>query len=242
VLPRGGALTDLNQEIADAPGIDVLVAALPSEASVDLIEQARYEAKLAATPILALVDPMNAATLAPRYERESMVMVRREGIPADAIAAAVGQLVEQASGGPISPEEASSYSERAIAVLRDLAVSGNEVLHVADATGPLVGALSSASGPRRMSVAEVLAYIPDPRAQQALADVALGATGPEQAELLRKVAESAKRFGNNLDERQTARILTVAKSSAPEESLAAAALLGALGVPNSDFLPQVLGE
>lgn len=242
VLPRGAEIAELNQEIADAPGIDILVTALARDPALTVIEQARYEAKLAATPILALVDPMDAATLTPRFERDPMVMVRREGIPEDAIGAAVGQLVEQASGGPITPEEAASYSERSIRVLRDLAVSGNDVLLVGDATGPLIGALSSSSGPRRMSIAEVLAFIPDERAQQALADAALEAEGPERAALLRKVAESAKRFGNNLQEQQVARVVTVATSPAPEESLAAAALLGALGVPNSDFLPQVLGQ
>jgi len=242
VLPRGSTIEELNQDIADAPGIDVLVTALSADASLQVIEQARYGAKLAATPLLALVDPLEAATLTPRFERDPMVMVRRAGLPEEAIAGAVGQLVEQASGGPISPEEARAYSERAITVLRDLAVSGNEVLHVSDATGPLVGALGDSTGERRMAIAEVLAYIADPRAQKAIADVALAAQGPEQAALLGKVADSAKRFGNQLDERQVARVVAIAKDTSPEESLAAAALLGALGVPNSDLLPQILGQ
>jgi hypothetical protein len=242
VLPRAASLDDLRQEIADIAGIDVIVAALPRDAALEMIEQARYSAKLAATPVLALLDAQDAATTAPRFERESMVMVRRAGITEEAIANAVSQLVGDASGGTIGDDEARSYSERAITVLRDLAVSGNEVLHVQDATGPLIGALSSASGGRRMAIAEVLAFIPDPRAQQALVDTALASSGGEQAALLAHVADSAKRFGNQLDERQVARVVTVATSDAPEESLAAAALLGALGVPNSDFLPQLLGE
>ncbi|HZW10856.1 MAG TPA: hypothetical protein VFF69_13220 [Phycisphaerales bacterium] len=242
VLPRASGLAELGQEIADVAGVDVIVSALPRDAALALIDEARYSAKLAATPILALLDPQDAATLSPRFEREPMVMVRRAGIPEDALTNAVAQLVGNASGGAIAPEEARSYSERAITVLRDLAVSGNQVLQVQDATGPLVGALGNAEGGRRMAIAEVLAFIPDPRAQQALADVALASAGGEQAALLAKVADSAKRFGNQLDERQVAGVVAVATSDAPEESLAAAALLGALGVPNSDFLPQLLGE
>lgn len=242
VLPRAGSLAELNQEIADAAGIDVVLTALPREAALDVIEEARYSAKLGATPILAFLDADDAATLAPQYERDPMVMVRRSGITGEAIANAVSQLVDAASGGLIEPGEARSYSERAVRVLRDLAVSGNEVLRVQDATGPLVGALQSAAGEHRMAIAEVLAHIPDPRAQGALADAALAASGPEQAALLAKVADSAKRYGNQLDERRVRSVVAVAVSDAPEESLAAAAVLGALGVPNSNFLPQVLGQ
>ena len=242
VLPRGAVLADIEREIADAPGIDVVVTVLPKDAAMAAIEQARFGAKLAATPILALLPPEDAAALKPQFERDPMVRVGRAGLPSDGIAGAVRVLVEEASGGPITQEEARDYSERALAVLRDLAVRGNDVLRVEDATSALVGAIADAPGSRRLAIAEVLSFVGDPRAQRAIADVGLTASGAERAALLGKVAGSAKRFGNLLEEHQVVRVVAVAKSESPEESLAAAALLGALGVPNSDFLPQLLGQ
>ncbi|MCC7387401.1 MAG: hypothetical protein IT431_01390 [Phycisphaerales bacterium] len=242
VLPRGATPGELEREIAEAAGIDVIVTMLGREASLGVMDQSRYSAKLAATPMLVLLPAEDAAALSPMYERDPMVMIRRAGLPADTIGAAVGQLVENASGGPISREEARDYAERSIGVLRDLAVSGNSVLKVEDATAALVSAVADASGARRMAIGEVLSYIADSRAQRAVADVALASSGSEKAALLGLVADSAKRFGNQLEDRQVAQVVKTATSESAEESTAAAALLGALGVPNADFLPQLLGQ
>lgn len=242
VLPQASRIGDLDEAIAEVAGVDIVVTSLSREASLDSIEAVRYGPRLAATPVLALVSPDDAANLSPQFDRDPMVMIRRSGMPADTLGRAVAELVNNASGGPISQDEARAYSERALAVLRDLAVSGNPVLQVGDAVLPLIAALDSASGNRRMSIAEVLAHIADPRAQRAIAEVALDASGSEQAALLNKVAESAKRFSNLLQDRQVSRVVNIARSDNAEESHAAAALLGALGVPNSDFLQQLLGD
>ena len=242
VLPRGNGPLGLEREIAEAAGIDVIVTMLAKDASLGVIDQARFSSKLAATPMLVLLGSEEAAALTPLYERDPMVMVRRSGLPADTLGSAIDTLVFDASGGPITPEEASGYAERSIAVLRDLAVSGNPVLRVGDATASLVAAVADTSGGRRMSIAEVLSFVNDSRAQQAIADAAIGSSGAERAALLGLVADSAKRFGNQLEDRQVAQVVAIAKSKSAEESTAAAALLGALGVPNADFLPQLLGQ
>ena len=242
VLPRGGAASELESSIAEAAGIDVIVTMLPSDRSLESVDQIRYSTKLAVTPMLVMLPPDEAAVLSPRYERDPMVMVRRVGLPAEAIAGAVEALVEDASGGPISSAEARDYSARAVTVLRDLAISGGEVFDVRDATSSLVGAVAAASGDRRLAIAEVLSLIDDERAQREVANVALATSGGERAALLRFVADSAKRFGNRLEDRQVSRVIEIAKSDSAVESLAAAALLGALGVPNEDFLPQLLGQ
>jgi len=242
VLPRGAGPAELEREIAESAGIDVIVTMLPRAASLGVIDQARFSSKMAATPMLVLLGAEEAAALTPLYARDPMVMIRRAGMPAETLGNAVTTLVEDASGGPITREEARAYGERSIAVLRDLAVSGNPVLRVEDATAALVGAVGEASGGRRASIAEVLSFIADNRAQRAIADVAIGSAGAERAAMLGLVADSAKRFGNQLEDRQVAQVVTIAKSKSAEESTAAAALLGALGVPNADFLPQLLAQ
>jgi hypothetical protein len=242
VLPRGGSAVELEASIAEAAGIDVIVTMLPSSRSIESIDAIRYTSKLAVTPMLVMLPADEAAVLSPRYERDPMVMVRRVGLPADAISGAVDALVEDASGGPITQAEARDYSERAIIVLRDLAISGSDVLNVQDATSSLVGALADSAGGRRLAIAEVLSLIDDARGQREVVSIALASSGGERAALLRYAADSAKRFGNRLEDRQVSRVIEIAKSESAEESLAAAALLGALGVPNEDFLPQLLGQ
>lgn len=242
VLPRGGSAGELESSIAETAGIDVIVTMLPSDRSMAAVDEVRYSAKLAVTPMLVMLPPDEAAVLTPRYERDPMVMIRRSGLPANAIAGAVTALVEDASGGPITQAEASAYSERAITVLRDLAISGGEVLDVQDATSALIGAVGDASGPRRLAIAEVLSFIENDRAQRAIADVALSTSGSEQAALLGLVADSAKRFGNRLEDRHVDRVFAISREGSATESHAAAALLGALGVPNEEFLPQLLGQ
>lgn len=242
VLPRGSAPGELEGAIAETAGIDVVVTMLPRDRSLQAIDQVRYTSKLAVTPMLVLLPPEEAAALTPQYARDPMVMVRRSGMPAESIAGAVETLVEEASGGPIAQDEARSYAERAISVLRDLAVAGNEVLNVQDATSALVTAVGDAAGGRRLAIAEVLSMIEDERAQRAVVEVAMGASGAERASLLKLAADSAKRFGNMLEDRQVQRVVAIARSDSPEESIAAAALVGALGVPNEQILPQLLGQ
>ncbi len=242
VLPRAEKVGELEEAIAQVAGVDVVVTLLPVDATKASIEAVKYHPSLAATPVLALLEPQSAAAATPLYDRNPMVMIRRTGLPADKITNAVSQLVDQASGGPITAEEARAYSNRAVAVLRDLAVGNNEVLNVNDAVLPLVASLGDATGARQMDIAEVLAHINDERAQQALAGAALQADGATRVALLGKTADSAKRYGNLLEERQVDRVITVARSEDADQAFAAAALLGALGVPNSDFLPRLMGQ
>jgi hypothetical protein len=241
VLPRGASAGELEDAIATTAGIDIIVTMLPPERSAEAVDSIRYTGKLAVTPVLMLLPPSDAAKLSPQYERDPMVMVRRTGLPGDLIAGAVEQLVEDASGGPIGQAEARDYADRAIAALRDLAVARNEVLDVRDAAATLVAAIGDAAGGRKLAIAEVLALTDDPRAQRRIVDEALAASGGQRAALLRLAADSAKRYGNRLEDRQVSRLVEVARSRADEEALAAAALLGALGVPTGDVFAELLG-
>src|SRR5690606_12528033 len=163
-----------------------------------------------------------------RYDRDPTVAIRQSGLSPQMIARAAEALIEVAAGGPIGPEEARDYAARALAAMRDLAVSGNTVLDVADAVLPLVAALGESSGKVRLDVAEIVSRIGEKRAQVALADAALGAEGEERVALLGKVAESAKRFGDMLERRQVQRIIELAQTGDDAEATAAAGLMGAL--------------
>lgn len=240
LLPTGTQLADIEQAIADAPGVDLIVSDLPSESTAALLDDARARVKLRATPVLALVSQQGYADLATKHARDSSIRIARAGLTGDEIATAAEQLLEKTDGGLLPSEEAEAYKARALSVLRDLGVSANNVLNIADAAGPLVSALSTSKGPTQALVAEVLAYVPSKSAQQALFDAAMAADGQDRVTLLGSVALSAKKTGNQLSERQITSLVELVRSGADAEATAAASLMGALNLPNANIVPLIL--
>ena len=242
VLSRGSSLTELDGAIAEVPAVDLLVAVDPNATEVPaLITSIRGTTRTAATPLLALTTAESYPDLRRRYETETNVTVRPLATAPEAISKAANDLVLAASGGPIASDEAQAYAARSLAVLRDLAVSRNTALPVEEAVMPLIKSLTESTGATKMSVAEVLSLIGQQRAQVSLMDAALNASGSERIDLMNKVASSAKRFGNQLEDRQVRRVVEMAKGSDATESTAAAALAGALNLPNADLIQFILG-
>lgn len=132
------------------------------------------------------------------------------------------------------------YAARALAAMRDLAISRNAVFDVADAALPLIATLDDTSGGVRFQVAEVLSWINQQRVQVAMMESALSSAGIERIELLGYVASSAKRFGNLLDPRQVDRLLDLAVQAQGVEATAAASLMGALDLPNDRIVPLII--
>lgn len=243
VLSFGRTVEEIAGPVSEVPAVDVLVTVgvTPDKLSTT-VDQVRANVKLAATPVLLLTSPEAYTTLRRQFERDGSVAVRQSALGDGEIGKAVEGLVEAASGGPISGDEASSYATRSVAALRDLAVSGNAVFNVSDAMLPLMGALETKDPVMQLQVADVLARIGDKKAQSAVMDAALAASGPQRVALLGKAADSAKRFGAQLDERQTKRVLELATDADAATSTAAAALAGALSLPNADLVPLILGD
>ncbi len=131
-------------------------------------------------------------------------------------------------------------------MLRDLAVSGNPVLSVADASESLVGGLEGSDPITRLRIAEILSHVSTDRVQIALMDMAMSANLSEQERvlLMDQVAASAKRFGSRLEDRQVNRLLTVARSTSASEreATAASALLGALNLQSQSIVPLILSD
>lgn len=243
VLSFGRTVEEISGPVAEVPAVDVLVAAgVTPEKLASTVDQVRANVKLTATPVLLLTSPEAYAALRRQFERDGSVAVRQSAMADADIGKSIEALVESASGGTISGDEARSYADRSLDALRDLAVSGNQVFSVGDAMLPLIAALETKDPTVQLRVAEVLSRIADKQAQVAVMDAALAATGPQRVALLGKVADSAKRSGANLEERQVKRVLELATDADPATSTAAAALAGALSLPNADLVPLILGE
>jgi hypothetical protein len=239
--PAENGIKDLAGPIADVPGIDLVVASLGGGDAVYAHDEARAEPRLSAAPMLLLARSADTPDLTRRFDRDRTVMVRRNQIASEQFANAVDLLVGRALGGRIDAEEARGYSTAALNALRDLAVGRNTVLRVEDAAMPLINAIGDAEGEKAQDIAEVLSFVAQPRAQVALMDAALDASGAPQIALMEKVAASARRFGNMLETRQVSRVLELAGSPDDATAIAAATVAGALSLPNSDLVPLITG-
>ncbi|HEX2839071.1 MAG TPA: hypothetical protein VHN77_13195 [Phycisphaerales bacterium] len=242
VLPQGTQLADLEGAIAEAPAVDLIVGAgLNADKGGQLIMDTRAGIKTAATPILLAASQDVYIDQSYRYASDATIAVRPIGAGDSAMQETIKNLIQEASGGPITSDEAGAYAARSLAALRDLAVSNNPVLRVSDAASSLITALGETSGATRMDVADVLARIPQDRCQRAIMDAALAAEGTDQVALLGTVADSAKRFGSFLEERHVTRLVEIARTAPETEATAAASLMGALNLPNSQILPLIPG-
>jgi len=241
VLPPSTSLSATAEEVSRVPGIDMIVALLSGSATVAMIEEARLSARLSTTPILALLPYNEILALGDRFESDQVVRLVRMGLNDEQLAENVRQLAERATGAPLNDEEAAEYAIRALSVLRELAVSGRGgVLDISDAATPLIDAIAETQGSVQLRIAQVLSYIPQQRAQVALMDAAMDAQGEDRVALLGIVADSAKRFGNLLEERQIQRLVQLVEDGEDEEATAAAALTGALNLPNSRLVPVIV--
>jgi hypothetical protein len=242
VLPPATSIDEVRQAIADSPGVDIIVAnRLPSQQSGDLIAQSQSDARLRATPILAIVTPQGRQDLYPRYARDVRVRLLSDGAGPKDVENSVNELINAASGGLITGAEADAYKARSLSALRDLAKSGSPILSAIEAQGPLIGAVSDAKGDTKAKIAEVLSLIGTAQSQIALADAALAGEGAQKATLLGYLADSAKRFGNLLEKRQVDALVSLTGKAKGEEATAAAAVVGALNLKGIGVVPLILG-
>jgi hypothetical protein len=240
--PAENGLSDLDAAIAELPTIDLIVTAMGYDDTLLSIETARTDSKLAVAPVLALMGPDDVIPMTRQYDRDQTVSIRRQAISGSAFDESVTTLLQVASGGPISADEAEEYSMRSIEVLRNLAISNNQVLNVADAVSILIDVLDQVDGFTLLDVAEIISYMPQPKAQQAIMNKAIDSSDDIQMELLTMVADSGKRFGNQLDNRQIRRLTELAQDDKDELATVAVATMGALEVTNTTLVPLILNN
>ncbi len=238
----GASLAAMQTPMNDLPGVDVILLDVESDQVRPTIDEIRADARLVATPVLALATGQGFEVIRRRLAANPMVAVRRSAIAEGELRNSIRALVEEASGGTIGPEEAAVYAIRSLDAMRDLAIARNAVFDVADAALPLVATLGDTEGGVRFKVAEVLSWINQQRVQVAMMESALDAGGIERVQLLGHVENSAKRFGNLLESRQVERLIGVAISTSGLEATAAASLMGALKLPEDRMVPLIIGS
>lgn len=149
------------------------------------------------------------------------------------IAAVVPPAAAGAASGP-------SRAAEAVAALERIGMVGGDVYRLADAESILIGAMQSQEGPVLASIASVLAWIDSERAQRAVIEAALSATGEDQVALLGSVTEGARRFGGKASTAQMNALRELVRSSTGATADALAAAVGALGLPSAEAVDLVL--
>lgn len=239
---EGRSVADLRDRLATLPGVDVVMLEYPAAELMAMVERIRADQAMGAAPILVTGRGEAFADLRQRLDRDPAITARSSAITEQQLAEALDDLLDTASGGPITQREAETYASSALEQLRDLAISANPVLDVADAALPLMTALNRTSGRTRFSVAEVLSRVNQSRVQTALMESALGSEGIERIELLNYTAASARRYGNMLNPAQVDVLVSVVRDADGIEGQAAAALMGSLGLPGDIVLPLITGD
>ena len=238
---RGGRdFSAVSTELVGGQGVDLIVVQGPRGFVRDTVAAVRNSRVAGAAPVVVLADPADASGLSIDFDGDARVAVMSSGSPDAAFERAVAAASGGAGGSVVSEDEGEDYTLRALGALELIADSGSPVFDIRNAEIPLLGALASTSGEMRLRVADVVARVPTERSQRTLMDASLRAQGEEQAELLLRLAESARRFGNMLEAQQVDALRKVITSSTGPEADAAGAAYGALGLPVRDVVKLIV--
>lgn len=245
VLPAGRSVEEVEAPLAEASAVDLVVVRHDSPDGVSsTIDAVRAQSKLAATPVLVLANSAGLIEMERRHGTDSMIAVRPASMGEQTFARAAASLMQTATGGAISPEEALGYSIRSLASMRDLSIANGPVLNVRDAASEMLAVLADKDTKPdiRKRVAEILSRVGEERAQRGIMDAALAASGDARIAMLEQVAGSARRFGNLLENRHIARLVELAGGKGDAEATSAAALMGALNLPNERVMSLITGD
>jgi len=244
----GAIVRDAGYDVLAGPTLESVEGALTGVPTADLVvvhDDAAYmnaytvaregSYKLAAAPVVAIAMPGELVAVTRMFADDETVVVIDHASNAAQIAEAMDQAAAATTGGELTAEENQAYAVEALELLRDLALKRSPVFDVSLAADSLIQALADDRDPVMLGAAGVLALIDSAEAQQAVARAAMNnrTSSRLRIELLGRLADSAKRFGNQLTDRQVSQINQLIVDSDGALSDAAAEAYGALDLPTS---------
>ncbi|MEM1210999.1 MAG: hypothetical protein AAGI68_01760 [Planctomycetota bacterium] len=253
--PLRGALENKQYTVINAASIDEAVAALATVPAVDLLvvpgtfdsaraalNQTGTNARLAATPVLALVSSGDAIRLNRAFADVARLSASEAAVEdADAVGAAVDLAIASYSGDEIPADEAEAMALQALDLL-DRVVLDSPVYDPAVIEPVLIEALDDTREPVAVAAANVLAHLDSATAQQALLTKAAAGFGDLQIALLNSLADSARSFGNRLTPEQAESLTGLVTSATGDTALAAARAHGALALPTSQSVQSIQAD
>lgn len=235
VIATASRVGDASMAVNDSPGVDLVFIRSNRNNARQAVEELRTSPRTTVAPILIYADATDKDELDEAFARDDRAKVNLARFGPGTLEAAVNNLMQTAVGGRMDEGQAQLYAAEAIATLRDIAISRSQAYAIADAETALIESLSLREGTIRGLVADVLALIDSSPSQQALIEAAFNAPGREQVTLLRRTADSAKRFGDLVEERHVNRLMTLIEGGG-DAAEAAAAVHGALNLPPANIV------
>lgn len=233
-------LSEIGDALSEVASVDLVLTDLGGLARTErAVERLRGVSETRLAPVIAIERDSDLPDLRARFAGDQGI-APRGAIGADQLRELAEDLVRRTSGDSISDREAADYAIRSLDALRDLAVSRNGVLSAADAASILIPALDSRPS-LRSQIADVLASVNVASAQLALAEAATDASDDQQT-MLNRLADSAKRFGKQIDDRYISRLIGLTSSNDEQIATASAAVLGALDIEAIDLVPLMVGD
>jgi hypothetical protein len=242
VLPPGRSVGEIMDSVVTVPGVDIVLMDTTEGRTEEGIEEIRRASRLAATPVVSLLPISAANRLRDRFYGDSLTRFSREGVSGAEIMRNAEDLILETTGEALSPTQAGAYADEAVAALRDIAIASGDVYSIEDATLQLISAMENREGSIVTDIADVLARVSEARAQVAIMDRAIASTGERRVAMLMQTAESAKRFGNMLEARQTRWLAERLRDARGDEATAAASLVGALGIASDAVVDLIIAQ
>lgn len=240
VVGSGGNVMEVQPDIVRAVGVDLIVVRMRgAEDAKHVVKALRAIPKTSAAPVLIIASATDMGGLKADYRGDHRVNVGRAGVTPAQFTEAVDVVMKSGAGGRITEAEAEEYAIRSLGVLRDVAISRSPAYTIVDAVPALIDALDTRTGGTRMLVADILALIDNDNAQRKLFDVALAATGDEQVELLQRVADSVRIWGDHAEPRHIKALVALVANSSGATAEAAATVHGALNLPPGDAIKLI---
>ncbi|MCP4375288.1 MAG: HEAT repeat domain-containing protein [bacterium] len=226
--------------VRQAGGVDIIVVAKRDQVQ-KMLSLVRSDASMSSTPMVAVGAGSKLVALA---KKDTLMLVASAiGDKAEPVIEAVSKASGLAKGKTLSPEEASKWAVRAAKAIRLLGLTGNKIYTITRAETTLIQCLADKREAVSISAAGAVTVLPGPKAQQALATMAdrNDASAEVRVAAYTALAESVRRFGNQLTKAQSQAVVDVVNSKIDVSiRRAASGALGALNLPSDLASPLIL--
>lgn len=236
------------QQSRDVPSINlvILTGSITQPNLKETLQIMKDDYHLAFCPTIILADERSLQRLQALEERYPFVRVMLKNANLQTILQTAQTILFDNNARPFSAELADQYAIQASQVLRELAVSENEVLPLQDAEAALIDALYEQRETIQQDAVVTLARLNSSDAQRAIASLALDDTMPLEKRLaaFANLSRSAKQHGNLLLTEQVDRIYEIVSSFEANSELRtlASQAHGSLNLPSEKIRVLILNQ
>jgi HEAT repeat protein len=202
----------------------------------EAIDRLRGEFIYSKTPVVVLIKPGQYMLAQEAARMDPYVETVDANADEETLMAAFQRALDRAGPTPLSEDTALTIALQAGETLRRIAVDGRTVYDLGVAEPVLINVLSSSEERLQVLAASVLALLPTPTAQRAIAHLALDDTNPRPLRVaaFASLAESAKNFAHMLEDAQITELVRIAqKADDLVIRTAASQALGAINLATS---------